>query len=444
MSGWLATARARVRTPGTTAVLAGSFASGLGAYAFQVLGTRALGDAAYAPISVLWTIQYLALTIALVSVEAYVTRAVTLHADEPDVVRRGELVMSAWIGCVVVAVGAAAWVWRDALFHGRGADLPLVAALIVAGYGAFVVIRGRLAGEYRFRHYGIATAMESLSRVLIAVPVVVLGATTRSLAWTLPLGPIVVAGWWLLVRDRPYVGPTRAPDPEGLAAMSASPTGRYLLATTVANASSQTLLAAGPLVLIPLGATPAEISVFFVTTTAARVPLVFAFGGLLSRVLPPLTRVARAGDFRRLRRLALLTTAGAVAVGVAGAGAGAAIGPAIVALFFGADFEPSAGFVALTVAGVVMATAALGLNQLLIAMGQELRMIGPWVAALAAGGAAVALGGGEEMLRVAVAFVIGEAVAITGLVAAVLTARPRTPAAVLPTTDVPPVSTFGE
>ena len=417
-------ARERVSTPGTSAVVAGSLVSGVGAYVFQLVGTRTLSDEAYAPIAVLWTMQYLAVTIALVSVEAYVTRAVTLHPDEPGRVDAAVRGLSVWVVGVAAALGAASWLWRDELFHGHGGELPLVAALTVFGYGLFAVTRGRLAGGYRFREYGLATAGESLARLAVAVPVALVAASTRSLAWTLPLGPFLVAAWWSVARRRPYRGPQRPEDADAGGAAVTGSTSRYLVATTVANAVSQSLLAAGPLVLIPLGATAAETSVFFVTVTAARVPMVFAFGGLLSRVLPPLTRVARAGDYRRLRRLAAATCGTAAVLAVFGALAGAAVGPQIIALFFGAAFRPAAWFVALTVAGVVTATAALGLNQVLIGMGAETRLLAPWLVALLAGVATVLLVQAEPTFRVAAGFVAGEVVALAGLLAAVLTARP--------------------
>jgi hypothetical protein len=74
--------------------------------------------------------------------------------------------------------------------------------------------------------------------------------------------------------------------------------------------------------------------------------------------------------------------------------------------------------------GVVTATAALGLNQMLIAMGAEIRMVGPWALALLAGATTVVLLGGEPTLRVVAGFVTGELIALAGLLVAVLTAKP--------------------
>jgi hypothetical protein len=95
-----------------------------------------------------------------------------------------------------------------------------------------------------------------------------------------------------------------------------------------------------------------------------------------------------------------------------------------VALAFGPDFRPEAWFVALTAAGTVSATAALGLNQMLIAMGEEVRLVMPWMAALIAGALTVIGLNGDPTLRVVSGFVAGEAVALAALLGAVFTARP--------------------
>lgn len=416
--------RDRAKTPGTAAVLVGSLASGVGAYLFQVVGTRTLGEESYAPIGILWTIQYLALTVTLVGVEAYVARTATLHENEPEAVRRAILTLFPWVIAVSVSLGVGSWVWREDLFHHDAVALPLVVALTVFGYGMFVVIRGRLAGLYRFRQYGVVTATESLIRLGAAVLAALLWGTTTSLAWTLPVGPFVVVVWWLAVRRRYIRRPANS-----VQALSSSPVlgnsaSRYLVATTVANGVSQILLAGGPLVLIPLGAVAADISLLFITITAARVPLVFVFGGIFSRILPPLTRAAAAGQFVRLYRLSILTTLSAFASAAVGAAAGAALGPQLFTLFFGSAFRPEGWLVAITVTGVVVATAALGLNQVLIAMRAEARMLLPWGAALLAGGLTVAMTGNEPMFRVISGFAVGEIVALLGLLGAVLTARP--------------------
>lgn len=407
---------------GTIWVLFGSLASGLGAYAFQVIGVRALGEVAYQPITVLWTLQYLLMTIALYSAEAYVARTTVAHRGDDAALDRPVRLLGLWVGALAVLTTGITWLLRDALFAGAG-DLALVTGLLVAGYGSFFIIKGRMAGVSRFRSYGAATALESIGRVLVAAPVLLLVPSTRALAWTMPVGAAAVAVWWFYDRGRAIATvPTGGRDGAAPELPEAS-TGRYLAATTVANAASQTLLAAGPLALLALGAGPSEVSVFFVTVTAARVPLVFAYGGVLSRVLPPLMRLADEGKVQTLRRLTLACALVAAALAGIGALAGELVGPPLVAFFFGESARPGADFVALTVAGVVLATGALLINQVLVARRAEARLPLPWLLGLGVAVVVMLLAGGSATIRVSLGFVVGEVVAVCSLVATVWTLR---------------------
>lgn len=405
---------------GTSWVVLGSLASGVGAYLFQVVGARALGDEAFAPISVLWTLQYLLLAIALISVEANLTRTVTL--DRHSSLRRPLAVICGWLGVTAAGTGLLTYLWRGALFGGV-AELAGVAALIVVSYGAFVMIRGWLAGRGRFTAYGAMTGLESIVRLGATFAVLAVATTTRALAWVMPLGPLAVVAWWLRERrgepepdgDERPVGPV-----DDVVAGRTPSTSKFLASTTLANAVSQVLIAAGPIVLIPLGAPPSEVSVFFVTVTAARAPLAFAVGGIFSRILPPLTRMAEARRHGQLRRLALGVAAATAGLCLVGAAAGWWLGPRLVALFFGAPFTPPAWFAAVAAVTVVGACGALVLNQFLIAMGHEQRLVLPWLGALAVAVALVASLSGAPTFRVAVGFAAGEVVAVAALLQVVV------------------------
>jgi len=398
-------------------VLFGSLASGVGALLFQILGVEALGEEAYQPITVLWTIQYLAGTVVLFSAEAFVARS--LHRGvAPEALDRSVRVIAAWVAVSALLIAGLTWFLRDQLFAGVG-DLAAVAALLILSYGAFYVIKGRMAGTNRFRSYGAATALESLGRIMVALPALLLFDSTRALAWVMPLGPALVAAWWVYDRGRALPA-----DPEAageLAGPEATGATRFLAATTAANAVSQTLLAAGPLVLIPLGASAAEISGFFLVVTLARVPLVFAISGLLSRVMGPLTRLAREAQDAKLRRIALLAAPLALGLALVGAAVAYPIGPPVLAVVLRIT-RPDATFVALTVFGVILATGSLLLNQILIARRSEGRLVAPWLAALVVAALVVTLAPGSPTIRVSVAFVAGEVVALAGLLLAVLRA----------------------
>ena len=60
----------------------GAVVASIGAYAFQVVGGRSLGDEGFAPVAAVWTIGLLVYTIVMLPVEQMTTRTVTLRAGE--------------------------------------------------------------------------------------------------------------------------------------------------------------------------------------------------------------------------------------------------------------------------------------------------------------------------------------------------------------------------
>ena len=395
----------------TTWIAAGSALNGVAALAFQVVGTRTLGAAGYAPIGVLWTLQYLWVAVAVTALEAYVTRLVTAGGPRDVALARFLRLFSRLLLVTAVVTAVAGVALADALFEGLR---PLGGALglLVLGYGWYGVVRGRAAGMGRFRAYSIATAAESLLRLLAAVVVLLLFATTTSLAWVFPLGPIAVGLYAWLRRDPAGVGPRRArvsaPLPADDAAQPSRGTGRrFLLAASSANAAVQFLLAGGPLVLIPLGADPVSVSVFFTTITAARVPMTFALNGGLSRVLPPLTRLALDGDSGGLQRASVRVVLAIVGLAVVAAAGAATIGPLVIEVVFGADFRPDRAFVTIVAVSTVMAVGGLLLDQIYIAMGRERALPPIWFTGVALALVLVLVLPGSPSLRVAGAFAVG-------------------------------------
>ena len=402
----------------THRMVVGSALAGLAAYGFQVAGARALGDVEYAPIGVLWTIQYLLLSVVLYTVEAYVTRLVVLDRQRPVGIRRAVLTLSAILMVLASVVAAVTYLFSDALFHGLH-DLALVAGLTVGTYGAFVIVRGLFAGRDRFGAYGVATALESLARLALALPVLWLAPSTRSLAWIMPVGALVAALWWWIGNAvRP---PSERPRWNETGSAPARPLS-FVGVTGTANAAAQLILAGGPLVLVVLSASPAEVSVFFVATTVARAPLVLAYGGLLSRIMRRLVELAEEADDQAMCRVARRTAGASGLAAVVGGMIAWALGPAVIAAFFGATFRPPSWLASGAVAGVLLATGTLVLNQLLIAAGRERRMLTPWLWAAFAALLIVVSSPVEPLGTVTIAFVAAEVVALVGLM---LTICPR-------------------
>lgn len=377
---------------GTRAVLIGGALSGVAAYAFTILGTRVLGEVAYAPVGVLWTLQYLILTVGLLSLEAFVTREGVVTGP----IRR-------WVAVLVVGLVGVALLAGQRLFGSAAPVWAVTTGLLGLGFSTFVLERGLAAARGDFRTYALLTGGESLVRLVVAGVVVATWPTAEAMALTLPAGVLAMTalGW---VRRR------RRPRPTVVAPVT-SGVGRFLAATTLANAVAQLLLAGGPLLTALVGAAPAVTSQVFVTTTAARAPLVLLYSGLLARLLP----AVRSADGPQLRRMVARSTVLTVGLAVLGAGVAWAIGPWLVSVTFGPGLAPGRGFAALTAASVVLAVALLSANQVLIAVGAADRLPAPWVVAFVVGlGVAVTLGVAAD-LRAGLATLIGLLAAAAGL-----------------------------
>jgi O-antigen/teichoic acid export membrane protein len=392
---------------GTRWMFLGAAVAAVGAYVFQVVGARSLGEVGYAPISALWTIQYLVVSVVLYPIETYVTRRTLLdpHPGRPD---RSLVRVWGWVALIALVLSSGSWALRERLFQGVG-DLALVVAAVTVAFAAFMIVRGKLAGTERFKAYGLVTGAESAGRAVVGIAVASLAATTRAFAWVMPVGAAGAATLWLLLRRRPRTA--RA------VAMADAPDRplRFLALTTAANGLLQLMLAGGPLALVFLGARPREVSVLFVTLAAARVPLVFLFSGLLSRVFPTFIRLTAEDAGQDLRRAADWIALGTVSVALVGGLGAAAVGSTLIRVLFGASFAPAWWVASGVTVGVLLATGSMVLGQLLVAQGREDRSFAAWVLATAVAAVGMAIVDGGDTGRVVGAFVMGESAAVVAL-----------------------------
>ena len=413
----------RARRDGTVWLPAGSLVAGLAAYGFLVWGGRALGTEAFAPIATLWTIQYIVMATALFAIEQFMVRLVS--ASEHPAQHEREVAPTLWLTLIGIALAV---VLVELAILGSW-ELALMGGSWVLTLGALTLARGMAGGRGWYRVAGIATGSESMTRFLLAVLAVAVVGTTLSLALTLPCGPVpFIVWWWLRRRDETAVdGGSRPPPPTRHWRITIGSTAAFLLTTAYANGSLQLLLGVGPLVLIGLGAPPADISAFFATTALARAPLLIAIG-VVPRVLNPLTRRAAAGDYAAVRDLSWLVVVGSLlAAGCAGV-VGYVLGPPIVGVLYGEDFAISGMATGAAGAAVVVAMGALALNQVLVAENRSRRLVPAWTLGLAVAAIVVIAFPLEPLARVSVAALAGQVAAIIGLAGAITLVRARVPA----------------
>jgi len=385
----------------------GTLVSAAGAIVFQVVGGRSLGAEGFAPVSVMWTLLFLGVTIFLLPVEQFVIRALVLSGHSRSPV--GRLVASVIGGAALLGAGFAL-VAADRLLDGDLAYVPVAVGMFI-GHGLLAIARGHFAGSRRFFAYGVLVSLDALAKVTGAVIVAVAGLGPVAMSWALAVSPLVVV---LLRPWRRASRPPRVERQEGGATDR-----RFMIGFLISTAASQTVLAAGPLVVGALEASAAAISVFFVTTTLFRGPMSASYN-LLARILPTATTLAAAGDVRALdrwvRRLLGIGTVLALATGAVAT----LVGPAVVEWLYGADFRPEPWLTGLAAAAVTVGIFGLVTTQVLVGRGATGRMALVWLSALGAAALAVIVSRGEPSLRVAIGFLTGEAVAFLGLSAAAL------------------------
>lgn len=403
---------AYLRSDGTFDIVLGSLVAGLAAYAYQFLGGRVLGASGFAPIGALLTAHFLAFVVVLLPIEQFVIRRITLGARRRVVPARALLLA---IGTALLAA-AGVWGTADDYFAGDVTFVGFVVATVLLHLG-FTVGRGYLAGFRRFREYGIASGGASVLRLVLAVGAAVLMPTIDGFAWAHVLGPLVILAFLPLRAPRRVRTGSRGP----LAAEEVATVDERGLLTglVLSSAASQALLLAGPLVAGALGADSVEFSVLYATLLLARAPLTFGYN-LIARVLPPFTEMAAKGERRELRAWARGMGVASAFLAVLAAGAGAAVGPVVVTVAFGADFAPGRPLAAAAAAGVALAGGGLFIGQVLVARGHPARLAGAWTLAVFAAAASLLLPLEDPALRVVVAFLVGEAVALMSLTAGAL------------------------
>ena len=396
---------------GTLAVGAGLLVSGITAYGFLVLAARALGPEAYAPLGLLWTVVFLVGPGFFLPVEQEVSRALSERKARGigggPLLRRAALLTAVVLGVLLVAVAATAPLTLPKLFDDQW--LLLVGlALALSGAAAGHLARGACSGQGRFRPYAVFLAADGAIRLLLCAGLSIAGVDTPG--WygvavgVAPLVAVVIA----VGRERGLVTP--GPD------ASWSELSKALVILLVASVLSFTLVNAGPMAIDLLGSEDeqADAGRFLNGLIIARVPL-FLFQAVQASLLPKLSALAGAGRFEELRAGLRNLMAVTVAIGAIATVGAFALGPEVVTLLFGAEFEldhRTLGLLALSCAAYMIAVA---LAQAVIALSGHRLVAGSWALGVAAFVLVTAFAADELFLRVEVGLVAGASVAAVAM-----------------------------
>jgi O-antigen/teichoic acid export membrane protein len=393
---------------GAAILSVGIGATGLITFGFFSLASYSLPEDEYGRITLLWSAVFITVSVLYRPVEQLLSRTIA-DRDARGVAGTEHLRVAATIQLALgVLFALAALVLRgpieDGLFGGSAA-LYWILIVTVLAYAASYFARGFLAGHHRFGLYGGLVLMEASSRCLFALAVAVgiaEGQTAVALGMAAaPLVSLAVVPWAIgrRLRAEPAAAgqPNPEADPHALDAaardepVAAEPeftlahgTG-FAVAVLLIMLSEQTFLNAGPLLVeASEGARGAALAGFtFNVLLIARAPLQL-FQAVQTSILPHLTRMRASGETDPFRRSVNLTL-----TAIAGFAAGVAlvmlaVGPLVMDLLFGGDFDYERGGLVLVSLGMGLYLAAATLNQALLAHGRAPQAAAAWVVCAAA------------------------------------------------------------
>jgi O-antigen/teichoic acid export membrane protein len=409
-SGEIEGSRAPARSYGRGAAIlsVGIGATGLITFGYFSLASYSLPEAEYGRITLLWSAVFITVSVLYRPVEQLLSRTIA-DRDARGVAGTEHLRVAATIQLSLgVLFALVALLLRgpieDDLFGGSEA-LYWILIVTVLAYAASYFARGFLAGHHRFGLYGGLVLMEASSRCLFALAVAVgIAEGQTAVALGMAAAPIVslaVVPWAIgrRLRAEPDAAgrSTPEPDPQTLDAAArdepsaaepeftlARGTG-FAVAVLLIMLSEQTFLNAGPLLVeASEGERGAALAGFtFNVLLIARAPLQL-FQAVQTSILPHLTRMRASGETDPFRRSVNLTLTAIAGFAACVALVMLAVGPLVMDLLFGGDFDYERGGLVLVSLGMGLYLAAATLNQALLAHGRAPQAAAAWVACAAA------------------------------------------------------------
>ena len=340
--------------------------TGLVTFAYFSLASHALSAVDYKGISVLWSVMFLIISIIYRPVEQLLSRTISSRRargfEGGHPLRTAIAIQAAFAALFLVVALAGRERSQDDVFDGR-AELYWVLVVGVVAYAASYFARGWLAGHSRFGLYGGLVLLESCSRCLFALAVVIgllegQGAVALGIA-AAPLVSLMVVPWALRGRD-----PAPPADAAGGGELGANT--RFAAAVLVIMAAEQALLN-GPVVAADITSTDAALAGFvFNVLLITRAPLQL-FQAIQTSLLPHLSGLAATdsgADFSRALRVTMLAIGAFASLVVIGL---AAIGPWAMGVLFGGDFDYDRAGLVLVGIGMGFHLTAGTLNQAALA-----------------------------------------------------------------------------
>jgi O-antigen/teichoic acid export membrane protein len=388
--------------------------TGLMTYAFHSLTAHALGREKYGAIGVLWAAVFLIASVIYRPVEQLLSRSIAEHqahgTSSAATLRVAASIQASLAVLFAVVALLLKGTIEDKLFSGQETLFWALFAAVIF-YAASYFARGFLAGNRRFELYGGLVLMESTSRVVFGVLLVLgllNGEDVAAIAIAAaPLLSLIVVPWALGGHIMRTAGVGKEAGDGSASELTMARGMGFAAAVLVIMCSEQAILNSGVLIVKIDTGDDALAALIFAVLMIARAPLQL-FQAVSTTLLPHLTRLmvreqssAHAGDFGRSVRLtvrACLLFGAATVVGVL------IIGPAAMKALFGSEFVYDRGGLALVAAGMGLYLSATTVNQAVLAQGRARLAALSWAAAASFFVAFLLLANMEQVREVEVAF----------------------------------------
>lgn len=407
---------------GSAYVAGAFFISGLLTYVFQGVSARFLGEAGYGDLIMLWTATFLLVQVLWIGVTQtlgrFVSERLSRGEDPRPVISSVRRLQLALLLAFVVVYLLASPLITTVLFRG---SWPLTLALLVAvaAYAPEYFRRGTFNGHRQAARLGFLHVVESSSRALLAVVLLVAGVGVLGPALAILLAPLVAV---LAVRPTPEA-PTQGEGGPFSAARAFRFTGPVLLCVGFA----QILMNGGPVFLSLLGGTRAQVGVFGAALILTRVPQ-YVISPVIGALLPHASRVLAQEGPGSLDRFVARAAGTVGLVGALMVGGTWVLGEWGIRLFAGSDFDTSRGVLVALALLAALYLLAETLNQALFALGHARLAALGWLVGLPVCAVCMALPVADLLYRVSFSLALGACAAAAAQAAFYLMVR-RRPAA---------------
>lgn len=347
-------------------------------YAVIYLAARDLAPSGFSVFGVFWGAFGLATGAAngLLQETTREVRSTRYRDAEPGPLGSRPLRIAAMIGVVAaVVIAGSSPAWSDRVFvEARWLSVALL-SIGLAGFCLHATLLGMLAGADHWTHYGALMVTDAVLRVVLAVATVVIGWSLGGFLWATVAGAVA---WLIMLVASPTARATaRLLTPGRTAAFLSG------AAHSITAAGASAILVMGFPVLLKLTSHElgAQGGVIILAVTLTRAPLLVPLTAMQGNLIAHLV------DERSARLRALVAPAAIIAgIGAVGVLAAGMVGPWVLRVAFGPQYDAGSALLAwLTAAAVAIAMLTLTGAAVVAAALHRAYSLG-WVAATVASG----------------------------------------------------------